>query len=367
MAGQAEREETVTTLRSALERIAPPDPGAAARAQARQDRLTKPQGSLGRLEELSVSIAGMTGAERPRLARKVIFTLAGDHGVTAEGVSAYPAEVTAQMVYNFLRNGAGINVLAGLTGARVIVADMGVAQTLRVDTAAHPNFRDCRIAPGTANIARGPAMSRPDAIRAIEAGIALIEQEIPSGIHLAGTGEMGIGNTTPSSAITACITGLPVRDVTGLGTGIDDAGFARKVAAIERALAVNRPDAADGIDVLAKVGGFEIGGLAGVIIGAASRRIPVVIDGFISGAAALIAYTIDRRTRDYMIASHCSVERGHRAALTHLGLAPLLDLGLRLGEGTGAALAFGIIDGAVRILDEMATFDEAQVSGKGRL
>lgn len=350
------------TLRRTIDRIGPLDTRMMDRAQKRLDRLTKPQGSLGRLEKIAKFVVGMTGKEFPILADKVIFTLAADHGVAQEGVSCYPKEVTAQMVHNFLRNGAGINVLARHAGARVIVADMGVAADLAVDTTRYTNFKDCAISRGTRNFVHAPAMTRDDAVRAVETGIRLFEDELPAGIHIAGTGDMGIGNTTSSSAVTAAITGRPPSAVTGRGTGIDDAGFARKIAAIEEALRVNAPDPADGLDVLAKVGGFEIGGLAGVIIAAAAHRVPVVIDGFISGAAALIASAIDRRTRAYMIASHCSVERGHRAILDHLGLKPILDLDLRLGEGTGAALAMPLIDASVKILREMATFDEAEVS-----
>lgn len=328
--------------------------------QARLDRLTKPLGSLGRLEAVAKQIAGMTRQGRPSVARKLIITMAADHGVVEDGVSAYPQAVTAQMVVNFLRGGAGINVLARHVGARVVVVDMGVA----ADLPPHPDLVVRKVGYGTRNIARGPAMTRDEAARAIQAGIEIVERELARGADIVGTGDMGIGNTTPSSAIAAVLTGQPAALVTGRGTGIDDAAYAKKVAVIERALSVNRPDPADPLDVLSKVGGFEIAGLAGVILGGAAARRPVVIDGFISGAAALIAAALEPRVIDYLIASHRSQEPGHRVMLEHLRLQPLLDLDLRLGEGTGGALAMSIIDAACKILNEMATFEEAAVSDK---
>ena len=347
-------------LEQVLREIKPLDEGAMAAAQARQDNLTKPRGSLGRLEELSVKIAGITGKMTPHIRHKVIVTMAGDHGVIAEGVSAYPQEVSAQMVYNFLRGGAGINVLARHIGVRVVVVDMGVAANLEP----HSSLISKKIAFGTRNMAKGPAMSREEALRAIDAGIEVIKEEVAKGLDVVGTGDMGIGNTTPSSAIYAAITGEPVAKVTGRGTGISDEQLALKVKAIEAALAVNKPDPKDAIDVLAKVGGFEIGGLAGVMLAAAAQRIPVVIDGFISGAAALIATRLSPRLKDYLIAAHVSAEAGHRAMLDYLGLKPLLDLGMRLGEGTGAALGISIVEAATKVLAEMATFADAGVSEK---
>jgi len=347
-------------LERTMRQIKPLDMDAMRQARARQDTLTKPQGSLGRLEELSIQVAGITGQARPRIKDKVIVTMAGDHGVVAEGVSAYPSEVTVQMVYNFLRRGAGINVLARHIGARVVVVDMGVAGELEP----HPDLVNRKVAFGTRNMAQGFAMSRAQAIQAIEAGIEVVEQELAKGMDIVGAGDMGIGNTTPSSAITAAITGAPVAELTGRGTGIDDEQLRHKIEVIERALELNQPNPDDPLDVLAKVGGFEIGGIAGVAIGAAAHRIPVVIDGFIAGAGALIAAGLAPQVKDYMIAAHCSVEIGHRLILDHLGLDPLLDLGLRLGEGTGAALGISIVEAAVKILDEMATFGEAGVSEK---
>jgi len=327
-------------------------------ARQRQAELTKPHGSLGRLEELSALLAGMTGQARPKVERKAVIVMAADHGVTLEGVSAYPAEVTRQMVLNFLRGGAAINVLARQAGARVVIVDIGVASEFE-ETA---GLVRRKTAAGTRNIAAGPAMSRAQAEEAIQTGIDVIHEEIGRGLDLAATGDMGIGNTTASAAIVSVLTGLSPLQVTGRGTGVDDAGLARKVTIIEQAIRVNRPNPADALDVLCKVGGLEIAGLAGVILGAAARRVPVVIDGFISGAAALIAAGLSPQVKDYLIASHLSVEIGHQAVLKHLGLSPLLDLQLRLGEGTGAALAFHIIEAACRILDEMATFSEAGVS-----
>lgn len=329
-------------------------------AQARQDQLTKPRGSLGRLEELSVQLAGIRGELLPSLKNKVIITMAGDHGVVASGVSAYPQEVTPQMVYNFLRGGAGINVLSRQVGARVVVVDMGVAAPLET----HSQLVSKKVAPGTRNMALGPAMSKEQALQAIQAGIEVVEVEIARGLDIVGTGDMGIGNTTPSSAICAVITGQPVARVTGRGTGISYQQRAHKIEVIEQALAVNRPNPHDALDVLAKVGGFEIGGLAGVILGAAYHRVPVVIDGFISGAAALIACGLSPQARDYIIASHVSVEPGHKAMLRFLKLKPLLNLNLRLGEGTGAALGIFLAEAAVRVLAEMATFAEAGISGR---
>lgn len=340
--------------------IKPLDEKAMEEARRRQDNLTKPQGSLGQLETLSIQVAGIKGTPRPRIVHKVIFTLAGDHGATGEGVSAYSSEVTPQMVYNFLRGGAGINVLARHVGARVVVADLGVASTLE----SHPDLKDKKVTMGTKNMAKGPAMSREEAIRSIEAGFELVEEELSKGIDILGTGDMGIGNTTPSSAITAAITGYDVQTVTGRGTGIDDKAWTRKVEVIKKALDLNRPDPKDPIDVLCKVGGFEIGGIAGVILAGARHRIPVVIDGFISGAAALIATSLSPQVKPYLIASHQSVEQGHKIILEHLGLKPLLNLDLRLGEGAGAALGIFLVEASLRILNEMATFAEAGVSEK---
>jgi len=341
--------------------IGPLDEAAMAAARRRQNQLTKPPGSLGRLEELAVQLAGITGRERPALPRKAVIVMAADHGVAAEGVSAYPAEVTPQMVLNFLAGGAAINVLARRAGARVVVVDVGVAAELPV---ADGLVRQ-KVAFGTRSLAREPAMNREEADRAIQVGIQVVESEIEKGLDLVATGDMGIGNTTASSAITALLAGVPVATVVGRGTGIDDAGLARKVRAIEQGIAVTRPDASDPMDVLAKVGGLEIAGLVGVILAGAAHRLPVVIDGFISGAAALVAWALCPPVKPYLIASHRSAEAGHRAILEALGVRPLFDLDMRLGEGTGAAIAMHLVDDALAVQSEMATFAEAGVSGPG--
>ncbi len=341
-----------------LEGITPLDEGAMAAARARQDTLTKPPGSLGRLEDLSVMLAGMFGEAVPQIRRKSVILAAGDHGVVAEGVSAYPQEVTPQMVYNFLRGGAGINVLARHAGAEIVILDAGVA----ADLEPHPLLRSVKVAHGTANMAVGPAMTREQAIRSLEIGIDAAKEQLGEGADLIACGDMGIGNTTASSAITAVITGTDPAVTTGRGTGLDDPGLAHKIEVIRRAIEVNRPDPRDGLDVLTKVGGFEIGALAGAMLGTASGNRPVVVDGFISGAAALIAWLIAPASRDYFIAAHQSVEPGHRVGLDAMGLEPLLNLGMRLGEGTGAALAMSLIEASARCLAEMATFADAGVS-----
>ncbi|MFA5275489.1 MAG: nicotinate-nucleotide--dimethylbenzimidazole phosphoribosyltransferase [Candidatus Omnitrophota bacterium] len=347
-------------IEQVIQEISGLDPKFMDKVQLRLDNLTKPLGSLGRLEELAKQICGITGKLDPSLDNKVIFTLASDHGVTAEGVSAYPKEVTAQMVYNFLNEGAGINVLAKHVGARVIVADIGVCTDL--NPAASLVIR--KINYGTKNMAKGPAMTREEAEKSIQAGIEIFEEEFKRVIDIAGTGEMGIGNTTAASAITVSFTGKSVEEVTGRGAGLNDSGLKNKIAVIKKSLLVNKPDPADPVDVLAKVGGFEIGGLAGIILAAASKKVPIVIDGFISGAAALVAFHLAPKVKEYMIAAHCSVESGHRVILEHIGLKPLLDLNLRLGEGTGGALAIGLADASIKILTQMATFKSANVSQK---
>jgi nicotinate-nucleotide--dimethylbenzimidazole phosphoribosyltransferase len=338
--------------------IKPLNKEAMAEAQSRQDTLTKPPGSLGRLEELSVQLAGIQGKARPRIKDKAIITMAGDHGVVAEKIGNWPQEVTAQMVDNFLRGGAGINVLARHIGARVAVVDMGVATDLKPD----PQLISRKFGYGTGNMCLGPAMTSEQALKTIETGIDIINSEADRGLDIVGTGDMGIGNTTASSAICAVITGKPVSEVTGRGTGLTDAQLVHKIEVIQRALSVNHPDPSQPVDVLARVGGFEIGGLVGVMLGAASRRIPVVIDGFISGAAALIAVALAPQLKDFIIAAHVSAEAGHPTLLGYLGLKPLLDLRMRLGEGTGAALGIFLAEAATRTLDEMATFAEAGVS-----
>lgn len=347
-------------LGAIIDRIEPLDERAQEAARQRQERLTKPQGSLGRLEELSIQLAGIQGNPLPSITHKVIITMAGDHGVAAEGVSAYPQEVTPQMVYNFLYGGAAINVLARHVGARVVVVDMGVATELE----RHPDLIVHKVALGTGNIVRGPAMTREQAVQAILAGVEVVEAQIAQGLDIVGTGDMGIANTTPSAAIAAALIGGEPARFVGRGTGVDDEGLARKIRAVERALEVNRPAPKDALGVLAKVGGYEIGGIAGVILGAAANRRAVVVDGFISTAAAMIAVGLAPAARPYLIAAHRSQETGHAQMLGWLGVKPLLDLDMRLGEGTGAAIAISLAEAACKILHEMATFDEAGVSEK---
>jgi len=347
-------------LEQTIARIQDLDQKALAAATARQNTLTKPPGSLGRLEELSIQLAGVSGKPIPSIKDKVIITMAGDHGIVAEGVSAYPQEVTPQMVLNFLYGGAAINALAGHVGARIVVVDMGVA----ADMEPHPSLVIKKIAHGTANMAQGPAMTRQQAESALVAGIEIITAEIEKGLDIVGTGDMGIGNTTPSAAIAAVLTGEAPAKIAGRGTGVDDDGLKRKIDAIERSIAVNQPNPKDDLDVLAKVGGFEIAGLAGVMLGAAAHGKAVMVDGFISTAAAMIAVVLAPKVKPYLIAAHRSQEYGHGLMLEWLGLKPLLDFDLRLGEGTGAALGISIAEAACKVLAEMATFAEAGVSDK---
>jgi nicotinate-nucleotide--dimethylbenzimidazole phosphoribosyltransferase len=348
----------MSLLHDTLAKIQPIDTDLLKHAQAKLDNKTKPLGSLGRLEEFARRFAAITGTLEPDTEKKVIFTFAADHGVVEEGVSAFPKEVTPQMVLNILRGGAGINVLARHGGTDVRVVDMGVDY----DFGTIPGLIDHKIARGTGNFAKGPAMLREQALAALEVGIALANGSKKEGVAMAGTGEMGIGNTTAASAIIAAVSGMPVEKVTSRGTGINDSALTNKIRVIKQALEVNRPDPADPLDVLTKVGGLEIAGIAGLIIGCAANRIPVVVDGFISTAGALIAAGMHPSIREYLFAAHESVEIGHRFMLDNLGADPILDLKLRLGEGTGAALAMGLIEAGVKILKEMATFGEAGVS-----
>jgi nicotinate-nucleotide--dimethylbenzimidazole phosphoribosyltransferase len=347
------------SLEAIIDRIEPLDAAAQYRARLRLDSLTKPRGSLGRLERLAVQIAGITGYERPRFDQRTIYVLAADHGVTVEGVSAYPRSVTAEMVRNFARGGAAINVLARLTRARVVVVDLGVAAHLAPDLP----ILHRKISFGTRNLAQAPAMSSQEALAAIEVGISLTEPDGLPTPDVVCLGEMGIGNTTAASAIVAALTGLPASTVTGRGTGVDDATFERKVSVIERALALHEPDPNKPLEALASLGGLEIAGLVGLVLGAAMRRIPIVIDGFIATAAVLIAVELCPAVRNYLIAAHRSVEIGHQAALQRLELDPLFALDMRLGEGTGAALALPLLDAALALMSDMATFDEAGIAG----
>ncbi|MBI5971282.1 MAG: nicotinate-nucleotide--dimethylbenzimidazole phosphoribosyltransferase [Deltaproteobacteria bacterium] len=351
----------MTLLESALKEIKPVDPALLAKAQERLDMLTKPKDSLGRLEEFARRFVAITGNTRPTVEKKVIFTFAGDHGVAEEGVSAFPKEVTPQMVLNFLRGGAGINVLSRHAGIEVAVVDIGVD----FDFNGAKGLIHKKVLRGTRNIRKGPAMTRDEAVKCLEAGINLAAEYAADGA-IFGTGDMGIANTTPSSAICAAFSGASVEDVTGRGTGIDDARLKNKINVIKDALSVNKPNSNDPIDVLAKVGGAEIGGIAGLIIGAASRRIPVVVDGFISTAGALVAYEMNPVIRDYLFAAHNSVEKGHKVMLERMNLRPFVDLDLRLGEGTGAAIGISLVEAGVKVYNEMATFGDAGVSEKDK-
>jgi nicotinate-nucleotide--dimethylbenzimidazole phosphoribosyltransferase len=336
-----------------LPKIQRPDRAIVTLLQKHLDNLTKPPGSLGRLEELARTFGLMRGSVDLVLQKRAVFTFAADHGVSRAGVSAYPREVTAQMVFNFLSGGAAINVLCRHYGLQNVVVDVGVDYEF-------PQLEGLvsrKVGRGTENFHEMPAMTEQQAIRSIEAGIDLAE-----GYDLVGTGEMGIGNTTASSAILAALTGSTVEEVAGRGTGVDDERLRHKTKVIREALARHKPDPNNALDVLAKIGGFEIGAIAGLILGAASRRIPVVVDGFISGAGALIATRLEPACRDYLFFSHLSRERGHKRMLEFFDARPILDLDMCLGEGTGAAIAMDVISAAVRIYNEMATFESASVS-----
>jgi nicotinate-nucleotide--dimethylbenzimidazole phosphoribosyltransferase len=352
---------SVPELADPLAGIRPADEAVRAAAQRAFDAKTKPRGSLGRLEGLATRIAALRGVAVPPRPEAAIVVAAADHGVAAEGVSAYPQEVTAQMVANFAAGGAAINVLAREAGARLLVVDAGVAVPF-----VHPEVRSLRFGDGTANSAFGAAMTRDQATAALVAGIALARELAADGIGLVGLGDMGIGNTTSASALCACLLPAAAELVCGRGTGLDDAGLERKIAVVSRAVEVNDPDPRDPVGVLAAVGGYEIAVLAGLALGCASERVPVVLDGFITGASALVAVRLAPVAVDAMIASHLSPEPGHALVLEALGLEPLLALGMRLGEGSGAALALPLIRSALALLRDMASFEQAGVTDAGR-
>jgi len=348
-----------------LRKIQPADTEWVEKARARTAQLAIPPRALGRLHEIAERLCGISRTLAPEVARRAILVMAGDHGVAAEGVSAFPQEVTGEMVKNFIRGGAGINALARWVGADVIVVDMGIIPDVdALSIEGNNSFRPCKVGRGTANLARGPAMSREQAETAILQGFELASEQFSKGIQIIGTGDMGIANTTPSAAIGVALTGSSVEAMVGRGTGIDDASLQKKRAVIQQAVAANRPDPSDGLDVLAKVGGFEIGGIAGCVLAGACHRRPVVVDGFISTAGALIAQVLCPFVTDYLFSGHCSEEPGHRIMLKHLGLEPILDLRMRLGEGTGAALAMGVMEAAMRVFREVLTFAEAGVSNE---
>ena len=347
----------MTLIKDTCRQIVEPNAEIASRTQRRLDQKTKPLRSLGRLEDLACQIAAIRDSENPSPPKKAIVVMAADHGVVEEGVSAYPQAVTGQMCLNFAAGGAAINILAKHAGSIVVVVDMGIKQALPDSD----RILCRRVGAGTKNFTLGPAMTREEAVQAIEIGIAISQDLVSKGVTLVGLGEMGIGNTTASSALLSSLMQIPPEEVTGHGTGIELAAFGRKISAIKRGLAVNAPNPSDPIDVLAKVGGFEIAGLVGITLGCAANRVAVLMDGFIASVAAYIATRLESTVISYLIASHRSVEVGHSLILATLGKDPLFDLKMRLGEGTGAALAMGYIDASLRILEEMSTFDSAKV------
>lgn len=351
----------MSLLDSTLSNIQPLDTSLAVRVQTRMNSLTKPPGSLGRLEALALRCALITGCERPRADNKVLFICCGDHGVCDEGVSAYPREVTAQMVYNFLRGGAAISVLARQFGIAVKVVDLGVDHEFPPTL---PALIQRKIARGTANFVHGSAMTQAQARQAIEVGITLATEAIRNGAQLLGVGEMGIGNTTVATALLSALSGIDPQTLTGLGTGIDEEQRRKKLAVVSKALAYHRPDPSNPLQVLANVGGYEIAGIVGICLAGAASHVPVVIDGFIATAGAWGACALHPAVKECLIFAHLSAEQGHRHILEALEVQPLLDLHMRLGEGTGAALGMNLVDSAARLLDEMATFNEAKVSDR---
>lgn len=351
--------ERMKKLKLTIEAVKPLDRSLAPAIQAHLDDLTKPKGSLGQLENIAMQYCLVRQTISPELPKKKIFTFAGDHGVAAEGVSAFPQEVTPQMVYNMLSGGAAINVLSAHAGAELAVVDIGVAAELNAE-----GLIARKVKPGTDNIAAGPAMSVEEAGAAVEVGIELAETAASEGFTLLGTGDMGIANTTPSTALYSAYLKIPVEDITGRGTGIDDGQLRNKTKVIKKALEINKDLLTDPLSILAAVGGLEIAGICGLILGAAAKNVPVVVDGFISTAGAVAAIQMKPEARDYLFFSHVSKEKGHRVIIENIGARPVLDLDLRLGEGTGGALAMTVVDAAIKIYNEMATFSGAKVSNK---
>lgn len=344
------------SLQMTIAAIGDLDQVAMEQAQIRLDDLTKPQGSLGKLEEIACKIAGITGQVFSDLNQRQLVLFAGDHGVVAEGVSAFPPEVTEAMVLNFLQGGAAVNVFARQVPCEIVLVDVGMRATLE-----HPNLRSLKVKAGTENFCQGPAMTREEAVQALEVGIQMAYEAKQAGVKLLATGEMGIGNTTASSALATVLAGIPVVEVVGRGTGLDDLGVERKIRAIKSGITKNQINPSDPLGVLAQVGGLEIAGLAGLILGASALRLPILIDGFISSAAALVAFKLAPKSRNFMLASHASVEPGHIAVLNEIGLEPLMFLEMRLGEGTGAVLGMHLVEAATKVIQEMATFSEAGI------
>lgn len=355
----SEQEKMEQELQVIIDQVRPLDETAMEKARARMDILTKPQGSLGRMEDLAVQLAGINGDFFPVNTRKRVVVMAADHGVTEEGISAYPSEVTAQMVANFTGGGAAINVFGRQGDVEVEVVDVGV----KVDGNL-PGVKRVRVKAGSDNFRRQPAMSRSETLKAVMAGVECAKEAAEDGVKVLATGEMGIGNTTASSAVMAALSGYETSLVVGRGTGLDDAKLLHKQKVVSEALAMHRPDPQDPVGVLSLVGGLEIAALAGLIIGAASRRMPVVVDGFISSTAALAAVEMCPNVRPYLIPSHLSAESGHALLMDYLNLKPYIHMGMRLGEGTGAVLAMHLLEAAARITLEMATFEDAKVSNK---
>jgi len=353
------------SIKEIIERIVPVDHEWNKKAKERTAQLVMPTRAMGRLHDISERLCGIQKTLKPKIDRKAVLVMAGDHGVVEEGVSAYPQEVTGAMLQTFLAGGAGINAISRYIRSDVQVVDMGIIQDLDPGSidGGHKLLKH-KLSHGTANLAKGPAMTREMAEQAILTGFQLATDLFHKGIEILGTGDMGIGNTTPSAAIGVVITGKTQEQMVGRGTGIDDDSLVKKREAVTRGIRVNNPDPRDGLDVLSKVGGFEIGGIAGCILAGAFHSRPVVIDGFISTAGALIAHTLCPLVTEYVFAGHRSEEAGHGSMLKYLGLDPILDLGMRLGEGTGGALAMSIIDGAVHVFNEVLTFEEAGVTDK---
>lgn len=352
-------------LKRILEEIEPVDSNIIEKAKEHTAQLVMPPRALGRLHHISERICGIQNSLKPDVSKKSVIVFAGDHGVCEEGVSAFPQVVTLEMIKCFIRGGAGINAISRFVGADVLVVDMGIIPDFEPSTEEENKiFRNLKVARGTKNLAKGPAMTKEQAIEAILNGYKVAKEAIDQGAKIIGTGDMGIGNTTPSSAIGCVVTGESPEVMVGPGTGVDQEGIKKKVQAVKNGLLNNNPDPKDGLDILSKVGGFEIGGIAGCILACAHNRIPVMVDGFISTAGALIAYTLNPNCVDYMFAGHCSEEPGHKIMLKHLGLEPILDLGMRLGEGTGGCLAMNVVDAACHVFNEVMTFAEAGVSEK---
>lgn len=342
--------------RSVIEGIHGPDRTAMMGCAERQDSLAKPIGSLGTLEDISIKVAGITGKVKNEIGRKCVVIMAADNGVYEEGVSSCPQIVTMTQSMNFIKGITGIGVLARFGGADLRVVDLGINGDV-----AFPGIIDRKIRKSTDNMAKGPAMSREEAVRAMEIGMETVGRLAQDGYRLLGTGEMGIGNTSTSSAVLMGLTGCDADMAVGKGAGLTEAGFANKKTVVGRAIAVNRPDPRDPIDVLAKVGGFDIAGLTGCFLGAAYHRVPIVIDGFISALSALVAFRLNPLAREYMFPSHCSEEPGYKIIMNELRLEPILNLHMRLGEGTGCPLAFTIIEAAEAVISDMATFEEAEI------